>query len=157
MDSSVAALGLLFVFFFLMFYWPTKCNCTAKKVAHHMENMIQLNESTVELFGKEQYILINTPFQRMFYPIDLKMVRIRTRHPNETVTVWSVDQASNVASTYKNFYNYYDMPDTYLPAAGLGRMIHVQGPTDKVYEILMPVKQVLVEVRLNNKLPPAPI
>jgi hypothetical protein len=151
MDPVIAGIALVFVLVFLFLYWPHKCNCAADK-AHKAIEMATLNESTVELFGKEQYIRINYPYQRMFYPIDLKMVHVRTQHDNDTVVIWDVDQASNVASTYKNFYNYYDMPDSYLPAAGLIPLISIKGKMDKVYEIMQPVKQVLVEVRLYNQL-----
>ncbi len=151
MEPVIAGIALVFVILFLFLYWPHKCNCAAK----HAAERVKIDESTVELFGKEQYIRINYPYQRMFYPIDLKMVHVHTQHDNDTVVIWDVDQASNVASTYKNFYNYYDMPDTYLPAAGLIPLISIKGKIDKVYEIMQPVKQVLVEVRLYNQLGPS--
>ncbi len=147
MESKIVAL-ILVVLIFLVLLTARPSSCAMKKEKEH-----KIEESSVELFGTEQYINIKHPYQRVFYRIDLKMVKVHTIHKYDEVTIWDVDEASNVASTYTNFYNYYEMPDTYLPAAGMKKMIHVVGKADTIFPIASPVKQVLVEVRLHNKIP----
>jgi len=107
--------------------------------------------SKVELFGREQYIKIDNGFIRQLVRIDLMQVDIVT-NGSDYVKIWVLDDPSNVSSTHNSLYNWYDMPDSYLPSSGFMPFIFVQGNDRVKMDINYPVKQILVEARLTRSI-----
>lgn len=107
--------------------------------------------SKVELFGREQYIKIDDGFIRQLVRIDLEKVNIVT-NGSDYVKIWVLDDPSNVSSVHNSLYNWYDMPDSYLPSSGFMPFIYVQGNDRVKMDINYPVKQILVEARLTRSI-----
>ena len=107
--------------------------------------------SKVELYGKDQYIKLDDGFIRQLVRIDLTQVDIVT-NGSDYVKIWVLDDPSNVASTHNSLYNWYDMPDSYLPSSGFMPFIFVQGNDRVKMDINYPVKQILVEARLTRSI-----